>query len=112
MNSKYLLDSLSILIRNSIITLMPEDWISHRYWDFISDYQNISCWGFDFKVLSETMTEGFDVKKIDRVYNEILVPKITRFAKELKRSRVQITDNTHCNKARNLMKELFNDTIG
>tara|TARA_R110000796_G_scaffold58413_6_gene134976 strand:+ start:3700 stop:4011 length:312 start_codon:yes stop_codon:yes gene_type:complete len=61
----------------------------------------------DFRKLSTTTTEGFDISKLDKVYNDILVPKFKAYANNFKDNKIRITDNDYCNKTRSYMKNLF-----
>jgi len=62
----------------------------------------------DFRELSSNTTEGFDVSKLDKVYNEILVPKFKAYANNFKNNKIRITDNCYCAKTQSYMNELFN----
>lgn len=57
--------------------------------------------------LSSKTSSDFDVKKLDRVFNEVLLPKFKWYAKEFKENRIRLTDNLHDHKNVVLMKELF-----
>lgn len=59
--------------------------------------------------LSTTTSEDFDKNKLDRVFNEILLPEFENYAKKFKSRKIRLTDNLSCNKTYSLMKELFNN---
>jgi hypothetical protein len=61
----------------------------------------------DFRALSSTTTEGFDISKLDKVYNDILVPKFKAYANNFKKNRIRITDDCYCAKTRSYMTDLF-----
>ena len=61
----------------------------------------------ELKRLSTTTSEEIDRAKLDRVYNEILLPLFKRHAKNFKTNKVRITENIYCAKAQDLMRELF-----
>lgn len=58
--------------------------------------------------LSTTTSEDFDTSKLDKVFNEVLLPKFESYAKNFKRRRIRLTDNLSCNKVNTLMKDMFN----
>ncbi len=63
----------------------------------------------ELRELSNKTTKGFDVKKLDRVFDTVLLPTLKARAVKLKSNKIRLTDNLYCPKAKRLMKELFND---
>ena len=65
----------------------------------------------ELRNLSSTTTKGFDTTKLDRVYNELLLPRLKHHAINFKNNKIRLTDNLYCPKARDLMKELFDGEL-
>tara|TARA_R110002020_G_scaffold239410_1_gene451935 strand:+ start:204 stop:518 length:315 start_codon:yes stop_codon:yes gene_type:complete len=61
----------------------------------------------DLQELSNTTSIDIDIKKLDRVFNEILLPKFKSYAKRSKNNKIRLTDNLYDNKCKMLMGELF-----
>lgn len=61
----------------------------------------------ELKELSNTTTKGFDTKKLDRVFEEELLPKFKNYAARFKDNKIRLTKNCHDNSISNLMEELF-----
>jgi hypothetical protein len=51
----------------------------------------------DIEMLNGLVAEIKEPKKLDKVYKEILLPKLQRMAKEFKKKELQIADNCHDN---------------
>lgn len=62
----------------------------------------------ELQELSNTTSKDIDIKKLDRVFNEVLLPKFKRYAKRFKDNKIRLTDNLYDNSNTMLMKELFN----
>lgn len=58
--------------------------------------------------LSNNTSSDFDVKKLDKVFNEVLLPKFKSYAKKFKDNKIRLTDNLYDQQNVALMKELFN----
>ena len=58
--------------------------------------------------LSSATSKDIDIKKLDRVFNEVLLPKFKRYAKKFKENKIRLTDNLYDNNNEVLMEKLFN----
>ena len=62
----------------------------------------------ELQELSNTISKDIDIKKLDRVYNEVLLPKFKSYAKRFKHNKIRLTNNLYDYNNVILMKELFN----
>jgi|GEM_PF-6427581 len=63
----------------------------------------------ELQELSSTVSKDIDIKKLDRVFNEVLLPEFKSYAKKLKKNKIRLTDNLSRNNNYELMRELFNN---
>jgi hypothetical protein len=61
----------------------------------------------ELQELSTTTSKEIDTKKLDRVFNEVLMPKFRWYAKKFKQNTIRLTDNLYDHKNVLLMEELF-----
>ena len=61
----------------------------------------------ELRGLATTTSPEIETEKLDRVYNEILLPYLKDRANRLKKTKISLSDNLHDQKAVRLMKELF-----
>ena len=63
----------------------------------------------ELQELSSTVSKDIDIKKLDRVFNEVLLPEFKSYAKKFKNNKIRLTNNLSRNNNYELMRELFNN---
>jgi len=62
----------------------------------------------ELQKLSSSTSKSIDIKKLDRVFNEVLLPKFKMYAQKFKDNKIRLTDNLYDYNNTLLMEELFN----
>lgn len=63
----------------------------------------------ELQKLSNNTSKDIDIKKLNRVFDEVLFPKFKSYAKKFKDNKIRLTDNLYDNQNQILMKDLFNN---